>query len=84
MTVVLGALLTEAVHMRFFEKRAVIVVGEAAVRHGPLAESKTAFTARDGTEVQVMDQLNGWWQIKEAGGRTGWVRASDALMLGGA
>jgi hypothetical protein len=80
-TVIFGAALAGAVRQRYVEKEAVVVAREAAVRHGPLEESKTAFTAHDGTEVQVLDQLSGWWQVKDPSGRIGWIRQSDAMLL---
>jgi uncharacterized protein YgiM (DUF1202 family) len=80
-TVFFGFALAGAVRLRYFEREAVIVAREVAVRNGPLDESKPAFTARDGTEVKVLDQLNGWWQVKDLSGRVGWVRQVDAIML---
>ena len=57
---------------------AVVVVTEAIVRPGPLAESKAAFTLRDGTEVTVLDAKDDWLQVRDGGQRSGWVKA-DAL-----
>jgi tetratricopeptide (TPR) repeat protein len=80
-TLLLGVSLAGAIRLRWFEKSAVVIAREAAVRQGPLEESKTAFVARDGTEFKVLDELNGWWQVRDLSGRVGWVREKDALLI---
>lgn len=58
---------------------AVVVVPEAPVRPGPLAESKPAFSLRDGNEVEVLDAKDDWRQVRDSGQRSGWVK-QDALV----
>ncbi len=53
---------------------AVVVVTEAPVRPGPLAESKAAYSLRDGTEVEVLDAKDDWRQVRDNGQRTGWMK----------
>ena len=74
----LTALLGSAHWDRSATRLAVVVVGEAPVRPGPLAESKVAFALRDGAEVTVLDAKDNWLHVRDAGLRAGWVR-SDAL-----
>ncbi len=78
LALVLTALLGVAHWERSAARQAVVVVGEAPVRPGPLAESKAAFAFRDGTEVTVLDAKDDWLQVRDAGQRVGWVRR-DAL-----
>ena len=59
----------------------VVVVAEAIVRHGPLDESQVAFQLRDGTEVQVLDEKQGWFQVQDAMQRIGWVKKDQILQL---
>lgn len=73
-----AALLAAARWDRSTARQAVVVVPETPVRPGPLAESKAAFTLRDGTEVTVLDAKDDWLQVRDAGQRAGWVKR-DAL-----
>lgn len=76
--IVSTALLAAAHWDRSTTRQAVVVVAEAPARPGPLAESKPAFSLRDGTEVVVLDTKDDWLQVRDAGQRTGWVKR-DAL-----
>jgi tetratricopeptide (TPR) repeat protein len=58
---------------------AIVIAGDAEVRHGPLAESQTAFTAHDGAELQVLDQKDEWLQVSAGPRRMGWLRRDQAL-----
>ncbi|MEQ2007226.1 MAG: tetratricopeptide repeat protein [Limisphaerales bacterium] len=60
---------------------AVVVVPEAAVRPGPLAESKAAFTLRDGTEAVVLDAKDDWLHVRDSGQRAGWVKRESVWRL---
>lgn len=75
---VTASLLAAAHWERRATQLAVVVVPDAPVRPGPLAESKAAFTLRDGAEVVVLDAKDDWLQVRDAGQRAGWVRR-DAL-----
>jgi tetratricopeptide (TPR) repeat protein len=63
------------------EKAAVVKVKEAVVRFGPLDDSQSAFTLQDGAEVIVSDTKDGWWQVRDGQGRTGWVKAEAVVRL---
>lgn len=69
-----AALLAAAHWDRSTARQAVVTVPEAPVRPGPLAESKAAFTLRDGSEVTVLDAKDDWLQVRDAGQRAGWVK----------
>ncbi len=66
---------------RFGEKAAVVVVSEAVARFGPLEESESHFTLRNGAEVVIRDSKDGWWQVTDGQGHTGWVREKQAALL---
>ncbi len=76
--IVSAALLAAAHSERSTAGLAVVVVPEVSVRPGPLAESKAAFTLRDGTELVVLDAKDDWLQVRDSGQRAGWVKR-DAL-----
>lgn len=72
--------LLAAAHMeRRLAAEAVVVVAEAPVRPGPLAESKVAFSLRDGTEVEVLDAKGDWVQVRASQQRVGWLKR-DAIL----
>jgi hypothetical protein len=60
---------------------AIVVAREAVVRFGPLNESQAAFQLRDGAEAVVVDQKNGWLQVRDAEKRVGWVRRDEVIVL---
>jgi len=60
-------------------RMAIVIAADAEVRHGPLAESQTAFTAHDGAELQVLDQKDEWLQVSAGPRRMGWLRRDQAL-----
>jgi SH3-like domain-containing protein len=53
---------------------AVVVATEAVARYGPLDESQSAFVLRDGAELIILDKKDGWLQVGDAHGRSGWVK----------
>jgi tetratricopeptide (TPR) repeat protein len=56
---------------------AVVTVKEAAVRYGPLDDSRIFYQLNDGMEVEVVDQQKDWVQIKDSSRRIGWLRADQ-------
>ena len=58
----------------FGQAQRVVVVGQdAAVRNGPLEESQTAFIAKDGTVLSALARRQGWIQVQDQGGVSGWL-----------
>jgi tetratricopeptide (TPR) repeat protein len=53
---------------------AVVVNHDAMVRGGPLDDAQTAFTARDGAELTVLDVRDDWLQVGDGHQRIGWVK----------
>jgi tetratricopeptide (TPR) repeat protein len=60
---------------------AVVVVAEAVVRRGPLDESQSFYTLRDGSEITVLDQKNDWLQVIDQSKRIGWLRRDQVLVV---
>lgn len=73
--------LAGAVRARLGLNTAVVVVKEAVARYGPLPESESHFTLRDGNEVRIIDHKEDWLQVADAQGRAGWVRKEQVLAL---
>jgi tetratricopeptide (TPR) repeat protein len=61
---------------------AVVVAEEAVVRYGPIDESQSHYTLRDGAEVELLDRNGDWFQVRDAQRRTGWVKAAQVVVPG--
>lgn len=71
-----------AIRQEILGKSAVVTVPEAVVRRGPLEESQSAFTLRDGAEISVIDQKGDWLHIVDAAKRTGWLLQRQTVSIG--
>lgn len=60
---------------------AAVTAKEAVVRYGPLDDSHSAFTLRDGAEVVITDAKGDWWQVRDGQERTGWLKAESVVRL---
>jgi len=60
---------------------AVVVVAEAVVRRGPLDESQSFYTLRDGSEITVLDEKNDWLQVIDQSKRIGWLRRDQVMVV---
>jgi tetratricopeptide (TPR) repeat protein len=60
---------------------AIVVVPEATVRVGPLDESQSAFTVRDGLELEVVDTKDDWLRVTDASRRMGWLKREQAAVF---
>ncbi len=63
---------------------AVVVADNVTARSGPFEDAQSAFTARDGAELSVMSQREGWVQVADATGKSGWLPAKQVEVLPGA
>ena len=68
----------------FSNGTAVVTVAEATARSGPFDEAQSAFTARDGAELSVLDQRDGWVQVANTAGKSGWLSTKLVAVLPGA
>jgi uncharacterized protein YgiM (DUF1202 family) len=65
----------------YFSPLAIVVARDAPVHQGPLDESKVAFNAHDGAELEVLDQKDIWLEVRTDSQHFGWVRREQVLML---
>lgn len=65
---------------RYQQQRTAVFVRDTTVRFGPLEESQSAFSARDGLEMPILVQRDGWVQVSD-GSRQGWVSARDIFIV---
>lgn len=59
----------------------VVVRPETVARLGPLAESQSAFTLKDGAEAIVRDRKGDWVQVVDGRQRVGWVAGNDLVAV---
>lgn len=60
---------------------AIVSTPEAAVRFGPLEESQSQFTLRDGAELKLLSTREEWMEVEDRSGKRGWVAASDVRLI---
>jgi tetratricopeptide (TPR) repeat protein len=83
LTLLLGATLGLNLRARLSEQLAIVIANDVAVRNGPFEESPTAFTARDGAELRVLDRKDEWLQVSADARRVGWVARKNVLVMPG-
>lgn len=73
------AMLLAVVTLRERQGAVVIIAREAAIRFGPLEESQSAFVLPDGAEAVIVDRKGHWRQVRDRGGRVGWVAGAQVV-----
>jgi len=68
----------------FSNASAVVVADNVTARSGPFDDAQSAFTARDGAEMSVVSQREGWVQVADGAGKIGWLPAKQVEILPGA
>lgn len=79
--VILCACLFTAAKIHFSKQIAVVVSPDAVTRSGPFSDAQNAFAVHDGAELPVLDQHDGWVQVSDASGRSGWMPDSQVEVL---
>lgn len=84
----LAACFGAAASLQLTTMPAVTIVPETLARSGPLDEAKVLHQFRDGTELTVLDRkeiagdtTQSWLQVRDAAGRTGWVKGDSLVTL---
>jgi tetratricopeptide (TPR) repeat protein len=80
-TVLLCACLAAAASFHFSKQVAVVVSPDAVTRSGPFSDAQNAFVVHDGAEMAVLDQRNGWVQVADNSGRSGWIQDNQVAVL---
>jgi hypothetical protein len=75
------ACLAAAVITHSSDSLAVVVMPDAVTRSGPFDDAQNAFAVHDGAELAVLDKRNGWVQVTDGSGRTGWMKSSQVVVL---
>jgi tetratricopeptide (TPR) repeat protein len=84
LTIFSGTVLGVQAANHFTKQTAVVISAQATARSGPFDDAQSAFTARDGAELSVLDQHGDWVQVADGSGKTGWLPAKQVEILPGA
>jgi tetratricopeptide (TPR) repeat protein len=84
LTLFSGAVLGLQAANHFSSATAVVIANNVTARSGPFDDAQSAFTARDGAELSVLDRHAGWVQIAGGAGKSGWLPAKQVEVLPGA
>jgi len=68
-------------HLRRAVRTAIVVVPQATVHYGPLDESSSALSVRDGLELEVTDTKGEWVQVTDATRRVGRLRRDQVVLF---
>jgi tetratricopeptide (TPR) repeat protein len=79
--VVFGVCLGITINTLYFTNPAIVVAGEVEVRNGPLDDAPSVFKLRDGAELEVLDQKDGWYQVLDPAQRIGWLRQDEVMLF---
>lgn len=79
-----GTVLALQAANHFSSATAVVIADNVTARSGPFDDAQIAFTARDGAELSVLDRRDGWVQVTNGAGKTGWLPAKQVEVLPGA
>ncbi|MCB2210961.1 tetratricopeptide repeat protein [bacterium] len=60
---------------------AIIMVDKVDAFSGPDRSSKEMFALHEGTKVEIVQELNGWAEIRLADGRQGWLPESSFTII---
>ena len=74
-------LLANAAHQRLGKSYGVVTTQEAVVRFGPFEESKSSHNLPDGVEVEILDEKDGWHQIRDPKDQLGWIKQNHLAIL---
>lgn len=61
------------------DRTAVIVTGEAVIRHTPWVEAEPKFTLSDGEEIRIVRRHQGWTMVEDQATRWGWLPSDQIL-----
>jgi len=84
LTLASSAVLASQAASHFSSSVAVVTGAEATARSGPFEDAQSAFTARDGAELRVLDRHNDWVQVANGSGKIGWFSRQQVAVLPGA
>lgn len=59
----------------------VVTVEKTSLRYGPSSTDTEAFELHEGTEFQVFNRVGGWYQVRIADGKVGWIFENQCSVI---
>ena len=84
LTILSGSVLALQATSHFQSWVAVVITAEATARSGPFDDAQSSFTVHDGAELSVLDRRDGWVQISNGTGKSGWLPVKQVELVPGA
>lgn len=63
------------------QKSAVVMSSSAYAKSSPAGQSTNLFMLHEGTRVDILQELNGWKQVRIANGTTGWMESNNLEVI---
>ena len=60
---------------------AIVFTPRIDIRHSPEENGKVYLTLHEGTKVYIEDEENGWYKIRLADGRIGWIKEKEVRVI---
>jgi tetratricopeptide (TPR) repeat protein len=79
-----GTILGVQAANHFTKQMAVVISAATTARSGPFDDAQNAFAIHDGAELLVLDRRDGWVQVADNSGKSGWVPSKQVEVLPGA
>jgi tetratricopeptide (TPR) repeat protein len=84
LTIFSGTVLALQAANHFNSFVAVVTGAEVTARSGPFDDAQSTFGVRDGAELSILDRRDGWVQVANGAGKSGWLPAKQVEVLPGA
>jgi tetratricopeptide (TPR) repeat protein len=84
LTILSSAVLGLQAANHFSNSTAVVTADNVTILSGPFDDAQTVFPARDGAEFSVLDRHDGWVQVADGAGKSGWLPVKQVEVLPGA
>lgn len=78
---VISGALTLLAYSHYRTPRGIILAEAVPVRYGPVETDAAAFNLHMGTEVRVVRERNGWYQVALPDGTSGWLPAESLGLI---
>jgi len=71
----------KAKHYYQTDKPAIVFEHKVAIKAEPSLKAPSIFELHEGTKVQILEELDNWYQIKIVDGKTGWIVSTSVRRL---
>jgi uncharacterized protein YgiM (DUF1202 family) len=79
--IVFTIFLVSKIHNERFEKEGVVISEKVDVRSGPKEDYLLQFSLHEGTQVQIVEERQGWFEIELSKDLKGWLPKDSVEVL---